>query len=135
MDLGTIKARMESRSYASASEFASDMRLMFTNCYKYNPPDHEVVAMARKLQDVFEMRFSKIPDEPRLDLKGSAGATGGGDSDLDSEDEREKKLLQLQEQLRHMQAQVRLRREERRGGIGRERKRESEFIKVGEEKS
>lgn len=23
---------------------------MFSNCYKYNPPDHEVVAMARKLQ-------------------------------------------------------------------------------------
>lgn len=23
---------------------------MFSNCYKYNPPDHEVVLMARKLQ-------------------------------------------------------------------------------------
>lgn len=23
---------------------------MFSNCYKYNPPDHEVVSMARKLQ-------------------------------------------------------------------------------------
>lgn len=23
---------------------------MFSNCYKYNPPDHDVVAMARKLQ-------------------------------------------------------------------------------------
>ena len=23
---------------------------MFSNCYKYNPADHEVVAMARKLQ-------------------------------------------------------------------------------------
>ena len=26
------------------------MRLIFTNCYKYNPPEHDVVAMARKLQ-------------------------------------------------------------------------------------
>lgn len=23
---------------------------MFTNCYKYNPPEHDVVKMARKLQ-------------------------------------------------------------------------------------
>lgn len=23
---------------------------MFSNCYKYNPPDHDVVGMARKLQ-------------------------------------------------------------------------------------
>ncbi len=56
MDLGTIKTKMESRDYASAAEFAADVRLIFTNCYKYNPSDHEVVAMARKLQDVFEMR-------------------------------------------------------------------------------
>lgn len=23
---------------------------MFSNCYKYNPPDHDVVSMARNLQ-------------------------------------------------------------------------------------
>ena len=34
----------------TAPEFALDMRLIFTNCYKYNPPEHDVVAMARKLQ-------------------------------------------------------------------------------------
>lgn len=47
---------MDSREYKTAGEFAADVRLIFTNCYKYNPPDHDVVAMARKLQDVFEMR-------------------------------------------------------------------------------
>ncbi len=41
---------MENREYNSANEFASDVRLIFTNCYKYNPTDHDVVAMARKLQ-------------------------------------------------------------------------------------
>lgn len=48
---------MDSREYKTAQEFACDVRLIFTNCYKYNPPDHDVVAMARKLQDVFEMRL------------------------------------------------------------------------------
>lgn len=48
---------MDNRQYKTANEFASDVRLIFTNCYKYNPPDHDVVSMARKLQDIFEMRL------------------------------------------------------------------------------
>ena len=50
MDLGTIKNKLENREYSMHLEFAADMRLIFTNCYKYNPPEHDVVAMARKLQ-------------------------------------------------------------------------------------
>jgi Bromodomain len=50
MDLGTVKTKLENRDYNSHLEFAADMRLIFTNCYKYNPPDHDVVVMARKLQ-------------------------------------------------------------------------------------
>ncbi|XP_074932549.1 bromodomain-containing protein 2 isoform X2 [Phalacrocorax aristotelis] len=65
MDLSTIKRKMENRDYHDAQEFAADVRLMFSNCYKYNPPDHDVVAMARKLQDVFEFSYAKMPDEPQ----------------------------------------------------------------------
>lgn len=42
--------KMDNRQYRDAQEFAADVRLMFSNCYKYNPPDHDVVGMARKLQ-------------------------------------------------------------------------------------
>ncbi|XP_077573189.1 bromodomain testis-specific protein isoform X1 [Stigmatopora nigra] len=63
MDLGTIKKKMEQREYAVAVDFAADVRLMFSNCYKYNPPAHEVVYMARKLQEVFEARYAKLPQE------------------------------------------------------------------------
>ncbi|KAL0992630.1 hypothetical protein UPYG_G00095980 [Umbra pygmaea] len=68
MDLASIRLKLDNRQYRDAQEFAADVRLMFSNCYKYNPPDHEVVAMARKLQDVFEMRFAKMPDEPEETL-------------------------------------------------------------------
>ena len=94
MDLGTIKSKMDSRDYNSHQEFATDVRLVFTNCYKYNPPDHDVVAMARKLQDVFEMKYAKIPED--------------NEGDLDSEDEHERKLFQLQEQLKSLQEQMRI---------------------------
>ncbi|XP_034439128.1 bromodomain testis-specific protein isoform X2 [Hippoglossus hippoglossus] len=64
MDLNTIRKKMDQRDYATVKEFAGDVRLMFSNCYKYNPPSHEVVYMARKLQDIFEARYLKVPQEP-----------------------------------------------------------------------
>ena len=35
MDLGTVRTKMEGREYRVPTEFATDMRLIFTNCYKY----------------------------------------------------------------------------------------------------
>lgn len=48
--LWPAQRKMDSREYVEAQQFSADIRLMFSNCYKYNPPDHDVVTMARKLQ-------------------------------------------------------------------------------------
>ncbi|XP_024274075.1 bromodomain-containing protein 3b isoform X1 [Oncorhynchus tshawytscha] len=112
MDLSTVKKKIDSQDYQDAQSFATDVRLMFSNCYKYNPPDHEVVAMARKLQDVFEMRFAKMPDEPvdatqpsttpvvskSTESSESSGNTSSSESS-DSEEERAMRLAELQEQV------------------------------------
>ncbi|XP_073717082.1 bromodomain-containing protein 3b isoform X7 [Misgurnus anguillicaudatus] len=113
MDLSTVKKKMDGREYPDAQGFAADVRLMFSNCYKYNPPDHEVVAMARKLQDVFEMKFAKMPDEPAEPSSPStvsatavvSKSTGSSESSADSsssssdsEEERATRLAELQEQ-------------------------------------
>lgn len=45
--------KMDQGEYGNAKVFAADVRLMFSNCYKYNPPSNEVVHMARKLQVQF----------------------------------------------------------------------------------
>ena len=42
MDLGTMKVKIENKGYTSHLDFATDMRHVFGNCYKYNPPDHEI---------------------------------------------------------------------------------------------
>lgn len=90
MDLGTVKRKMDDREYKSAAEFEADVRLIFTNCYKYNPPDHDVVKMGRKLQDVFEMRFANIPDEPvttypsQLNNSNQTNTNSSSDSESDS---------------------------------------------------
>ncbi|KAK0179895.1 hypothetical protein PV327_005605 [Microctonus hyperodae] len=112
MDLGTVKAKMDNRDYKTAHEFATDVRLIFTNCYKYNPPDHDVVAMARKLQDVFEMRYAKIPDEPLSEMVTIEGGSSSSDSSSDSEsssesesaaEERRQEFLLVQQQLALLQ--------------------------------
>ena len=43
---------MDNRLYSTAEKFAEDVRQIFQNCYIYNPDTHDVVAMARKLEEV-----------------------------------------------------------------------------------
>lgn len=121
MDLGTVKRKMDGREYKSAPEFAADVRLIFTNCYKYNPPDHDVVAMGRKLQDVFEMRYANIPDEPvtnasytthnthstKPEHDSSDDPSSESERESNSDEERNAKLLILQAQLQMMQDEIR----------------------------
>lgn len=115
MDLGTVKKKMDEREYKSASEFADDVRLIFTNCYKYNPPDHDVVAMGKKLQDVFEMRFANIPDEPvrnanyprhphKMETSDDDSSDEGVESN--SDDERTTKIKTLEAQLQLLQTEI-----------------------------
>ncbi|NXR31538.1 BRDT protein, partial [Zosterops hypoxanthus] len=119
-DLGTIKKKMDNLEYNDIQEFATDVRLMFMNCYKHNSSDHEIVAMARKLQDVFEMHFAKIPDEPvasdRLpqpvremtEAYSSESSNNSSEekSSEDSEEERKVHLKKLQEQLEALHQQL-----------------------------
>ena len=51
-----LQTKLENREYRTKDEFAADVRMIFYNCYKYNPQDHDVVQMAKRLQDVFDMR-------------------------------------------------------------------------------
>lgn len=121
MDLGTVKSKMDAREYKTSKEFADDVRLIFTNCYKYNPPDHDVVAMAKKLQEVFESKISKTPPDdisvsmvPTLTVLKNNISRWSPDSSSessDSEGEQERasramKLLNLQEKLKTIQDQM-----------------------------
>lgn len=116
MDLGTVKKKMDDREYKSAPEFAADVRLIFSNCYQYNPPDHDVVAMGRKLQDVFEVRYSAIPDEPvrtaayprhpHKHIDTSEDESSDSDDESDSDEEGNKKIKTLEAQLAMIQAEL-----------------------------
>ena len=121
-------------------DFAEDVRVIFTNCYRYNPADSDVVMMAKKLQvkphklslharvqleidywvlcsrscdeymsllillsqDVFEMRYAQMPDEPpESTMTDSMSSSDNDMSDTDDgEADREKRIKVLQEQVR-----------------------------------
>uniref|UniRef100_A0A8D0F2W9 Bromodomain testis-specific protein n=1 Tax=Strix occidentalis caurina TaxID=311401 RepID=A0A8D0F2W9_STROC len=113
-NLGTIKKKMDNFEYSDIQEFATDVRLMFMSCYKHNSPDHAIVAMARKFQDVFEKHFAKIPDEPVASVplpqptremtetyssESSNDDSSEEKSSEDSEQERTVHLVKLQEQV------------------------------------
>lgn len=103
VSLFTLQKKMESREYKSAAQFAEDVRLIFTNCYRYNPTDSDVVVMARKLQDVFEVKYATMPEE--TETGNGLDDSDSDDSDLpesesedeDSEDEREQKIKEITE--------------------------------------
>ena len=82
MDMGTIKAKIDAKAYKNSQEFAGDVRLMFSNCYRYNPPDHEVTKMGRKLQEEFEFAFARCPEDPEESPESS--------SESDDAEERER---------------------------------------------
>ncbi|KAM9841887.1 bromodomain-containing protein 3-like isoform 2-T5 [Aulostomus maculatus] len=120
MDLGTVKKKMDRREYQDAQSFAADVRLIFSNCYKYNPPEHAVVNMARELQRVFEKRFATMPDEP-VEPTSAASATSahssshggisgtGSSSSVDKSDAvkpQAGRLADLQEQLKAVHEQL-----------------------------
>ena len=59
MDLSTVKKKLEGKKYSTAVDFERDVLLIFQNCYKYNPPENDVVIMAKKVEEMFKDRMSK----------------------------------------------------------------------------
>jgi hypothetical protein len=63
MDLGTIKARLETNHYSTAQQCISDFNTMFRNCYVYNKPGEDVVVMAQTLEKLFVQKIALMPAE------------------------------------------------------------------------
>ena len=89
---------MDNREYKTHQEFASDVRLMFDNCYQYNHPGEDIIDMAKKLQDVFEMRYAEIPHESDSETFSASSASEEEEVDT-SDEERSQKLAALKQEV------------------------------------
>ncbi|KAJ1993018.1 hypothetical protein EDC05_002459 [Coemansia umbellata] len=60
MDLGTIKTKLESPGrYSNTDEFETDIRLMLSNCYAFNPAGTPVYMMGKEVENIFEKEWAK----------------------------------------------------------------------------
>lgn len=62
MDMGTIRKKLESDQYAEYKDVYSDLKLMFDNCYLYNPPSDNIVRLAKTLEQLAEKRWKELVD-------------------------------------------------------------------------
>merc|ERR1719454_1978055 len=109
---------MDNREYTSVAAFEHDVLIIFSNCYKYNPPEHDVVGMARRLEEVFRARLARMrdrsPEEGGAGLarlqeppSGSAPPPSDSGGTGDSSDWN-KRLMQVQEQMRQLNQQIQM---------------------------
>ncbi|KAJ2920262.1 hypothetical protein MD484_g55, partial [Candolleomyces efflorescens] len=79
MDFSTIDRKLNSSNpakpdpnpqnprYHNADEFVADVRLVFTNCLTFNGPDHIIVAMGKRVEEIFDKQMKSMP--PALEAK------------------------------------------------------------------
>ena len=79
MDLGTVAARLQNRGYARPRDVVADVRLVFRNASRYNPPGHPVHESARTLLHHFERKLGQL-----LERLTSTGAAESPDAWLES---------------------------------------------------
>ncbi|KAG5418652.1 BDF1 [Candida metapsilosis] len=61
MDLGTIQSKLTNNLYENADEFEKDVRLMFRNCYAFNPEGTDVNMMGHRLEAIFDKKWVNKP--------------------------------------------------------------------------
>ena len=77
MDLGTIRKKLDTGIYSKPEQFESDVRLVFSNCYSYNPPESDVHKMAKALESIFDQKIVQKPAAPHKQQSSSASASAG----------------------------------------------------------
>lgn len=61
MDLGTVAKNLDNWKYHTLEEFERDVRLVFENCYKFNPDGTIVNMMGHRLEDIFNTKWAERP--------------------------------------------------------------------------
>ena len=118
MDLRTVREKLESAQYENAKEFEQDVRLIFTNCRKYNGPEHPIRLTANEVEQIFDREMSNKRSwiDANNPVSGPQSPTSSDeeDEDEDEEDEEEAEeaadndqLSKLERSIAEMSEQVR----------------------------
>ena len=67
MDLGTVKRRLHAVAYPSRQEASDDIRLVFMNAMRYNPPKNPIHEAAKELLIYFEQALMNVDNGEQMD--------------------------------------------------------------------
>ena len=121
MDLSTIGTKLRNGQYENAKEFEADVRLMFQNCYKFNPKGDPINNMGRQLEIIFDDKWAQkaqwiddhAPASGPPSLASSPEPDDDDDDDDDEEDEEDSRIDMIQQQIEAMKEQVELMRKKK----------------------
>lgn len=137
MDLGTVAKNLSNWKYETLEEFEHDVRLVFDNCYKFNPDGTIVSMMGHRLEDIFNSKWADRPiiddydsDEDSRNENGQGGLDYDSDnydsneseSDLDETSITNPAIQYLEEQLERMKVELQLLKKQELGKIRKERR-------------
>jgi len=74
MDLGTVKQTIERQGYNGPNDCAADIRLIWSNCKRYNGEGSDFYDLADRLSKQFEELFSKAKAEAKKRDRDAAAA-------------------------------------------------------------
>lgn len=115
MDLGTIQNKLDGNQYEKARDFEEDVRLVFKNCYKFNPEGDFVNQRGHELEELFDRKWATKDDwiaarephsEPSEVEDNEDEEDASEEEDNDSEDDRTAKIKALQAQIEAMSKQM-----------------------------
>ncbi|SCU90242.1 LAME_0E07668g1_1 [Lachancea meyersii CBS 8951] len=130
MDLGSVSRKLSNWEYENVEQVEADVRLVFKNCYAFNPDGTIVNMMGHRLEEVFNSRWVDRPvvaddesdesdegesdyssDDNGLDINGGSGGVGAGaggqdDNDVDESLITNPAIQYLEQQLARMKVEL-----------------------------
>lgn len=61
MDLLLVDSKLNAFQYGTVEEFVSDVRLIFSNCFKYNGPEAMISVLCQNVESAFEKGLRQMP--------------------------------------------------------------------------
>ncbi|KAI9892099.1 MAG: hypothetical protein M1814_001805 [Vezdaea aestivalis] len=119
MDLSTVRQRLKDGEYETAKDFHSDVKLMFNNCFKFNPPEDSAHKLGKSAEAVFDQKWAskdKWLESKTQPSKSQTPASSEAESEDDESEEEEvdegnnqlalmrKQMEQMAEQISQMEA-------------------------------
>ncbi|CAO3612397.1 unnamed protein product [Mucor hiemalis] len=112
MDLATIERKLTEGDYEQPEQFEQDIRLMFNNCYLYNPPTLPVHKMGRELEKAFDEKWAQKPDTPLptpvIDehVEEFEDVVQEEEDDESDDDDRDQKIAELERHIATISQQI-----------------------------